>query len=293
MTPTPTRLADITAAITLLTTALITVITMLPPAIAPTAIVPSSFDPDTPQVWNPGEPWITSSGKPKPPDSTAAAYTAALWKHFAQRYPGVTPRDTTSDGHAEMPGPVTDTGWFTRESQTLDQVVPAEYIPFESYGGAVYTRTVLGLHQSIGKDNPVSPDADSYDSVMVQFDNTTHPDILDLWIIPPRTYTKDAGGALDLTACGYTLPAFKTSTCDITPAKGPNGEKLRFVTGRTKLAESEPERRAEGSEHFAVLYRIDGSAVVVRDAAYTAGHAPSLSFSELATIALALPIKPL
>lgn len=265
-------------------TLLVVTMTFAPDHFAPPTGLTTAYDPNSAQIWigrSDLEMDTTDGGE------ADKAYTTAFWSHFARHHPGTKPLYLGADGPTELPGRPENTAWLAPETQTLHQVDPTA--PTYDHAVKSYRRTVIRLRQAAGP----GPESGASNTLVVGFDAAKHLELIDIWVIPPNTYTKDTGGALDPAAC-VRDPTKPTAPppCRTSRPSGPRGEDFRYVTGHTKLAESDYDHGDEpGAERFIAHYREDGSAVVVRDAVKTKGskHTPTMSFAALADLALALP----
>jgi hypothetical protein len=248
----------------------------------------------------------TTSPGPQPPRLDAAAgyywmteleteqtegtgrYTDAFWDFFTVRYPGAELIDMDGSGSwREQLGPPEQFARFERALSVLNEG------GFDDNGAPVgeheyvFERTTYSLTQLV---NAGQPSEGHSDTLTVRFEGRGDArDAIDVEVLPAGTYRRELG-PLHPTMC-YPDSDRAWAACEAEDTTGPTGEDLQYVTGMTQDDGSEP----VASAYFVVLYRPDGSAVVVSDDAHrlaTDDPAPYLSFEELAEIATALPALP-
>jgi hypothetical protein len=213
-------------------------------------------------------------------------YTEAFWDYFTNQYPGAELQDMDESGSWREQHPPEEFAWFERGLYTLTQEERDEH------GEAVEVewvldRTTYSLRHQVQVGQPGEGFADY---LSVRFEGRGDEDSISVEVLPAGSYRRDDLGPLHPSKC-HPEGKMNYAACEVQDVTGPNGEDLQYVTGMWKDDGTEP----VASTYFAVLYRPDGSAVVVSDhvTRLQAGEpAPYLSFEQLAAIAAALPQLP-
>lgn len=217
------------------------------------------------------------------PPKAESALSEAFWKHIDTAFP-----DAQLYGFLDGE-PIADTdrvktGFFYREEQSL----MAEPIGDDPESIPDYIGFDRQTHSLLQWDHSPDGPGGAYGSVTIKFDQEAEgPDDIDVTVFPPGGFKKDSGDAYDLAACSTDMHQNDRESCVAEPATGPNGEELREVTMKVR-------ERGESSTvaaHAVVLYREDGSAVLVTDQvqmAHQPGSGPQLTLKELQGIAAAI-----
>lgn len=234
------------------------------------------LDPDLNYAWG-GPP------SEKELDDANPSYTQAFWEYLTTQLPQVAPYklDDGNGGPEKMPA-TDETAAFTLGSYSLSQITKEDSpgVPRE-YGPELFTREAYALTQYLGPDPMGGTNAE----MLIQVDDHD-VERLAVMVLPPDTFTRGTGTPMDPAGCHNDNTFTSFSSCEAVDALGPDGQDIQHVTMQTRDDGAEP----SPSGHDVVLYRQDGSAVIVSNESW--GDELTLTFDQLAGIALALPQTP-
>lgn len=270
------------ASVAVVAALVLSVMTLAPSGGADDAASPNGPVKDDP-VLDPDKDFHWDGAFPAKKTDVAKAYTKAYWEYMLTEHPEATFAKTNllGDEHTPTEG---DQSAYAHFMEGEDRLMKGsrEDRP-NSDQNPVRQRTVLNLYE---RDEPGEGSENTTCCMLnYEFDGDDgDPDGIELAVYPKGTYTKRTGDAMDLTT---NDGPYDTRIDDVV---GPDGEDIQYVTDSTQANSADFENEAEDFRWFVVVYRADGSAVVVKlNSGGDDATEPNLSFTELQGIALALP----